>query len=495
MSTTQIHPPTPSAPMPAVSSVSAPAVVSTTARRQLHQVGGRRAWAVWGAAASVYVLAIFYRTSLGVAGLVAADRFHITAAQLATFTVLQLAVYAGMQIPVGVLLDRFGARRMLLIGLALMTAAQVAFALVDGYAGALAARGLLGAGDAMVFVSVLRLVAVWFPARRVPLVSQATGQTGVIGSILATIPLASALRDYGWTPTFLVGASFSALVLLLLLVLVKDSPWSGQPAEAIRVRTVLDSLRATWAMPGNRLGMWTHFTALFGPLLFGLLWGYPFLVKGEGLTEDQAGLVLIAMTATSVLSGLLVARITSTRPIHRGRLALGIVVTIMLSWAVLLAWPGRAPMWLVVAVALVTSIGGPGSGIGFDMARAFNPAHRLGSALGVVNLGGFVATLGAMALVGAVLDWRAPGGPTTYTLEDFRVAMAVQFVFWIGGVAQIWRYRERTRELLETDHPEAWEALQGGALLLPGLSRPHQSAAPATPAPQPAPPAPTTPTT
>ncbi len=72
------------------------------------RVGSSRAWAVWGVGLSVYLLAVFNRSSLGVAGLLAADRFEIEATALAFFTVLQLVVYACMQIPVGVLLDRFG---------------------------------------------------------------------------------------------------------------------------------------------------------------------------------------------------------------------------------------------------------------------------------------------------------------------------------------------------------------------------------------------------
>ena len=66
---------------------------ASTPPLQLHNIGGRRAYAVWGAAMAVYVLGVFHRTSLGVAGLIAADRFHITAAQLATFTVVQLLVH------------------------------------------------------------------------------------------------------------------------------------------------------------------------------------------------------------------------------------------------------------------------------------------------------------------------------------------------------------------------------------------------------------------
>ena len=155
---------------------------------RLHDLGGRRAYAVWAAALGVYVLGIFHRTSLGVAGLVAADRFHISASQLATFTVVQLLVYAAMQIPVGVLLDRFGSRRLLLIGVALMTGGQLWFAFAGTFAVGIGARILVGAGDAMIFVSVMRIVALWFRVRQAPLLTQLTGQLGQVGAIAASFP-------------------------------------------------------------------------------------------------------------------------------------------------------------------------------------------------------------------------------------------------------------------------------------------------------------------
>jgi predicted MFS family arabinose efflux permease len=443
---------------------------TATERRQVHDIGRRRAWAVWAAAVSVYMLAVAYRTSLGVAGLAATERFGVSAAQLASFTVLQLALYAALQLPVGVLLDRFGSRRMLLVGLTLMALGQTGFAVSASYSAGLASRALIGAGDAMIFVSILRLVGVWFPARRVPLLSQLTMQMGMVGSIAATVPLTQALARLGWTDTFLASVAVAGVSAAALLTLVKDSPWSGTPQEAIRMREAAAAVRETWALPGTRMGAWTHFTTSFGPGVFGLLWGYPFLVKGEGLDPTLAGWLLIAMTGASAVAGPLIGRFTARRPIHRADLVLGIVGAISAAWVVLLAWPGPAPLGVIVTVLLITAVGGPGSGVAFDMARAFNPQERIGKALSIVSIGGFTAMLAAMGLIGAILDHRAPSGPQTYTLTDFRVAMSVQFAFWAFGAVQIRRYRSQTKALLTDHHPEAWHALRRGELLLPGIS-------------------------
>src|SRR5690349_23953719 len=99
-----------------------------------------RAWVVWSVGLLVYLVAVFHRSSLAVAGLAAADRFGISASQLATFTMLQLLVYAGMQIPVGLLVDRYGSRAVLLVGASVLTCAQAGFAFADRYPLALLAR-------------------------------------------------------------------------------------------------------------------------------------------------------------------------------------------------------------------------------------------------------------------------------------------------------------------------------------------------------------------
>ena len=108
---------------------------------QVHDIGRRRAWVIWLVALSVYLLAVFNRSSLGVAGLLAQPRFGITATQLSFFVVLQLVVYAGLQIPIGVLLDRYGSRALLLSGLVLMSARAAGLRLRDVLPGGGALRG------------------------------------------------------------------------------------------------------------------------------------------------------------------------------------------------------------------------------------------------------------------------------------------------------------------------------------------------------------------
>ena len=452
-------------------------------RRQIHNIGRRRAWVIWVVGLSVYLLAVFHRTSLGVAGLIAADRFGISASQLATFTVVQLGVYAAMQIPVGVLLDRFGSRRLMLVGLALMTLGQAWFAIAGSFSVGLAARVLLGAGDAMIFTSLLRLVALWFRVKQAPMVSQLTGVFGQLGAVAAATPLALALRTWGWTRSYLFVASLGVVLGVFLFLVVKDSPYVGDAVERIKIRSLAHTLAEVWGNPGTRLGLWMHFTAPFGGTVFLMLWGYPFLVAGQGLSPESASGLLILMTFVAMATGPLVGIFTAKLPYRRSQFVLLIVLAICAVWAVVLLWPGRAPLWLLVLLVVVLAIGGPGSMVSFDLARTFHPTHRLGRVTGVINVGGFVASLLCIGLIGLVLDQRAPGGPTAYTLDDFRVAMSVQFLFWGVGIVQLIRYRRKGLAHLRT-FPGAIDALRHGEALVPGLSVDPESGGPGPRAPR-----------
>lgn len=403
-------------------------------------------WLVWSLGLSAYVVAVLNRSSLGVTGLEAQQRLGATATVLALFGVVQLGVYAAMQIPVGMLLDRFGARRMVALGAALMAAGQLALAIAEDVPTAAAARVLVGLGDAMTFVSVLRLVPAWFPARRAPLLTQVTGLTGQLGQVAAAFPLVLALDGIGWTPTFVAVAAVGALVAVLVFVALRDSP-PGAPA-AVPVTGWAErraELAAAWREPGTRLGLWTHFVTMFPGTVFALLWGYPFLLAGQGLGAATASTLFTVMVVASVVVGVVLGQLAGRWPLRRSALVFAVVAVTAAAWAPVLLWPGPAPLPVLVLLVLALATNGPGSMVAFDYARTHNPPGRLGTATGIVNVGGFVASLAAMFAIGVVLDLLAPAGLTP---GAFRLAFTVQYVFWAVGLVGVIVTRRRVRRVL-----------------------------------------------
>ncbi|MFJ5260732.1 nitrate/nitrite transporter [Streptomyces sp. NPDC088387] len=399
--------------------------------------GGRRAVAVWSIGVSVYFVAVIFRTSLGVAGLDAAERFHVNDSALSTFSILQLLVYAGMQIPVGLLVDRLGTKKVLTIGVVLFTAGQLGFAFSQTYGTALASRALLGCGDAMTFISVLRLGSRWFPARRVPLVAQLAGLVGMAGNLVSTLALAPLLHGIGWTAAFAGSSLAGVVVLVLMLVFLKDHPEGHEPEPLphLGAAYVRKQIAASWREPGTRLGLWVHFTSQFPAMVFLLLWGLPFLVEAQGLGRGTAGALLTVVVLSNMAIGLVYGQIVARHHGARLPLALGTVGTTATLWAVTLLWPGaHAPMWLLVTLCVVLGACGPASMIGFDFARPANPPERQGTASGITNMGGFVASMTTLFAVGVLLD--ASGG-------DYAVAFSSVFVLQALGVSQILRLRGR----------------------------------------------------
>ncbi|MEU5434130.1 MFS transporter [Streptomyces sp. NPDC020719] len=408
-------------------------------------LGGRRAVLVWGIGVAVYFVAVIFRTSLGVAGLDAADRFHVNASALSTFSILQLLVYAGMQIPVGLMVDRLGTKKVLTLGVVLFSAGQLGFALSPSYGTALASRALLGWGDAMTFISVLRLGSRWFPARRGPLIAQVAALFGMAGNLVSTVVIARSLHGIGWTRTFAGSSLAGVVVLVLLLLFLKDHPEGHEPAPAAHAggAYVRRQIAASWREPGTRLGMWVHFTTQFPAMVFLLLWGMPFLVEAQGLSRGTAGELLTLVVLSNMVVGLVYGQLIARHHEARLPLALGTVGATAALWGAVVAYPGQhAPIWLLITLCVVLGACGPASMIGFDFSRPANPPERQGTASGITNMGGFVASMTTLLAVGVLLD---------ATGDNYRIAFSSVFVLEALGVVQILRLRSRAAHR-ERDH-------------------------------------------
>ncbi|KQV07991.1 MFS transporter [Leifsonia sp. Root112D2] len=421
-------------------------------------MNSRRSWLIFGVGVLAYLIAVMQRTTIGVAGVAATDRFHSTASVLSTLAVLQIVVYAVMQVPVGVLIDRVGSRWLMAVGTALMVVGQVTVAIAPTIGVAILGRVLVGAGDATVFTSLMRLTSSWFQGRIVPQLSQWIGNIGQFGQVLSAIPFALVLHQAGWTTAFLSAASLSVLAFIGIVIVITDRPKSSRegprPAswpEALR------ALRVSLKRPGTQLGFWSHFTTQSSGTVFSLMWGFPFMVYGLGYDAGDAAAALIVMVAAGVIVGPLLGLMTARFPLRRSNIVLAIVLLVGVAWAFVLLWPGTPPFWLIVLLLVAMGIGGPGSLIGFDFARTFNPLHSLGSANGIVNVGGFLASFVMMFLIGIAMDTqnaiRVAGGAASdlYALSSFRWAFAIEYVVIGIGVVFLVRARRRTRRQLSDD--------------------------------------------
>lgn len=407
----------------------------------------KKVWSVWGVGVFAYVIAVLHRTSFGVSGLSAADRFSISPSVLSSFVVLQIVVYAGMQIPAGVLLDRYGSRIMIAVGAFIMMSAQLALAFTESLPVAIGARIAVGAGDALTFISVLRLVPQWFPPRQVPLVSQFTGILGQLGQVMSALPFMLLLSGPGWTFAYGSAAAVGLLAFALALSVIRDAPPGAEvvavPAGA---KEIGRQIKTVWMRPGTRLGFFSHMGTQFSITTFALLWGVPYLKSAQGLDSATVGSLLTLSVISAIVAGPILGILTGRYPMRRSWLVLTIMVASALMWTIVLSRSEPSPLWLLTILVVVISVGGPGSVIGFDYARTSNPSSAMGTAQGMVNIGGFLASLIVIQVMGVILGHM--GG---YTFDGFRVAWMVQYPVWVLGIVGVLVTRGKARRALAAE--------------------------------------------
>jgi hypothetical protein len=265
--------------------------------------------------------------------------------------------------------------------------------------------------------------------------------------VLSAVPFFALLNGSGWTTAYVAVAAIGLLAMVLTLALVTNTPnGATPPVHTTSIRETLASVKIVWLRPGTRLGFFTHMGTQFSVTVFALMWGVPYLTEAQGLSAGAAGGLLTISVVAAISSGVVVGIFTGRLPHRRSRMVLAIIGANVLAWTVVLALPHRAPMWLLVALIVVISVGGPGSMVGFDFARTFNPSATLGTAQGMVNMGGFVASLVVMQAMGLILD--ATGG---FSFDAFRFAWMVQYAIWALAVVGILVTRSKTRRQIRVE--------------------------------------------
>jgi len=393
--------------------------------------------AVMAAATFAYFASVMQRSSMGVAALPAAERFHTTAAALSALAVFQLIVYAAMQIPVGILLDRFGARVLISFGALAMTVGQFVVASANSISVAYAGRVLVGLGDAFTFISLVRLIVAWNDAKTVPRQQQFLTSLGQLGQIASAVPFAILLASSGWQDAFSVAAFVAMISTCIAVLFIRNEPEHVTHSRSeMTIKKAVAHLAENVKFAGTRMSFWIHFTLQSSGSVFLLLWGVPYLVAGQGQTKEFASSMIILQTALGLLLGYLLGLLAANKPEWRVRFVFVNATLIIAAWVVMACLPGPAPTWMLIALVVIIGSGGPASMLAMDFSRGFTPKERLGSANGFVNIGGFLATFSTMAIAGWILDVVKANthSATPYTPLGFRWAMSAQIVVLFVGL-------------------------------------------------------------
>lgn len=400
-----------------------------------------RALIVWVAAVLVYIAAITSRTSFGVAGVDAIERFQVDATRIAVFTSVQVGVYALAQIPMGMAIDKFGPRKLLTIGALVMGIGQIILGLTDDYGVAIIARVLIGAGDASIFLSVMRLLPFWFPLRKTPLFGQLTTALGQLGQVLSAVPFMAMLGAQGWTASFVTLGSAVALIAFAALIAVRDVPeqrvkkGTATPAETSTTpvkQSLRTSLKLILRNPLCWQGFFIHYLLMLWQNVFTMMWGVPLMTLGMGLSVTEVGLMLSINTLFAVIAGPFIGVISARTGHRRDVVAILMAFVPAIAWFVFLSSDEPRGLIAIVIINIIQGLTTPMSGYGFDTIRERLDRSILAAGTGLANMGGFLASMAAAQLVGVLLDVVDTDGG--YDWADFRIAYTAVFLIWAIGI-------------------------------------------------------------
>jgi MFS family permease len=404
---------------------------------------------ILGVAVFAYFVSVLERSSMGVASLAAVERFQVGAATLSSLAVAQLAVYASMQIPTGMLLDKFGARKLIIFGSFMTGIGNLVVALAPVFGLAILGRMVVGFGDAFVFVSMIRLINGWAPGPQATKYTQLFANIGQLGQIASAVPFAYLLNSKGWEPAFTIAASLAFIAATLGFLFLRNEPGALEQSEKIGLG-LWPQFKENLRDPHTRKAFWVHFTMQSSGSMFILLWGYPFMIQGEGLSRPVASGLLASFVFIGFFVGPVLSSLCIKWPERRHLIVATLYSAIAIAWLLIFLTPGTNPFWQIILLVLSIGIGGPASMIAFDYSRVAIPKHRLGSSNGIINSGGFVATFISMALVGIALDTvhtlHLVGNQALYSLAAFKLAFPLELAVITFGLIRFYRARAEARQ-------------------------------------------------
>lgn len=397
------------------------------------------AWSVWGLGALFYLIAFYQRVAPAVITDKLMADFALDGAALGNLSAFYFYSYVSMQIPTGVIADRWGPRKLLTAGAAVAAVGTALFAAAPSLWWANAGRLLIGGSVAVAFVSMLKLASHWFAPRQFALATGMALFVGLVGAVFAGRPLRALVEAFGWREVMALSAALTAALAIVIWLRMRDDPadagydshfvghhGGGHPAILRGLVEVL-SYRNSWLLFFAQGGV------TGGVLTFAGLWGVPYFTQVYALGAKDAALLTSVMLVSWGLGGPLLGaaseRIGRRKPLYVAACALALA-----GWAAFALLP---PLPIAALVALLILLGGV-SGcmiIGFAFAKESVPARFTGTASGVVNTGTMIGAMILQPAVGWVLDrhWQGAvsSGVRVYDLAAYQAG----FMLLLGWAA------------------------------------------------------------
>jgi MFS family permease len=364
--------------------------------------------------------------------------FAVSGAVLGNLSAFYFYAYSGLQIPVGVLYDRFGVRRLIAVAALLAGAGSLLFSVSETVTGAYLGRVLIGAGCAFSWAGTLSIVNRWFP-HRFAFLAGLSQMIAMGGAMLGQAPLAAVVERSGWRDTTMMLAGVGAVLAVALLLVVRDRAGAGE-------RTDTPSPRAGVVLRNPQTWLAAFFgLAMTSPMLaFGALWGVPYLMAACGLQRTEAAGIASLVFLGNGIGGVLIGAWSDRIRRRRLPMSVGAALCVLCTLGYLLL-PGLS-VPVVAGLVLLSGVGGSSMVLAFASALDHNPRGHAGLTVGIIN----TAVTGSGALLQPFIGWlldRAwdgtlAGGARIYTAEAYTSALLVVPVLGALGLLTLLAIRE-----------------------------------------------------
>ncbi len=307
---------------------------------------------------AVFVLSQFFRASNAVIAKTLSAEFGLSPEALGLLTGMFFLSFGAAQIPVGMLFDRFGARRTAPVVLTAAIAGSILYGLADGEAMLITGRLLLGIGCSVVLMGSLFLFGQWAPAASFSTWMGRMIAIGGAGGLLSTTPLAAIAETLGWRTAFWGAAALTAVGAIAIYAMARDRPSAdgGSTAPVEGFRDSLRGVRAALATPGFPTLILMGFASYPVVITVLGLWGGPFLADRHGLEPVEAGNALLVMAATLIVANLVLGPLERRLDLRKW-LILGLAAVVVAALGVLAALPNLATWAVILLLALVGACG------------------------------------------------------------------------------------------------------------------------------------------
>ena len=367
-------------------------------------------WVVFGTALFAYFLIVSQRTAPGLITDQLMKEFHVSASLIGLISSIQFLAYAGFQIPAGLLSDRYGPNRFLIIGTLLTGLGSLIYSLAPNEYVLIFARFLVGTGDATIFVNLILILNQWFKANEFIRLLGLISLVGGLGSLAATVPFSMWISFSGWKTTFLsIGIILVVTSYLLYTVLVSKPKKIFKDDSEGKKRPIRDR-ESVWAILRRMFSTrqaWATFLCHFGLVgtYIGFIgsWGVPYGIHVLGLSLSEASQLIMYGLFGAMIGGPFIGWVTSRLNSIKKIYTL-IHVIVVISWTVLFLSGVKPPFFIVVVLLFIIGFGSGASSLTFAIVRESFPRKEVGVVTGFSNMGGFLSAVLLPIVFGYILD-------------------------------------------------------------------------------------------